>query len=66
MKGAKADPSVTTINRPNKTSVTTMGPSHHFFRILKKPQRSLRTAILPIVNPLLIQLKFFLPIGVPL
>src|SRR5690348_5037936 len=33
MKGARAEPSVSTITRLRKTRTTMMGPSHHFFLV---------------------------------
>jgi hypothetical protein len=32
MNGARADPSVRTMKRPNSTRAAIIGPSHHFFR----------------------------------
>ena len=38
MKGATADDSDKRMRAPNKTMVTTIGVSHHFFRVLRNPQ----------------------------
>jgi hypothetical protein len=40
MNGATAEPSETTINKLSNTRNPTMGVSHHFFRVLRKPQIS--------------------------
>src|SRR5262249_14821458 len=40
MKGATAEPWVSTTRAPNSTSTSTMGPSHHFLRTRKKSQSS--------------------------
>lgn len=40
MKGASADPCVSTINPPSNTRKTMIGSSHHFLRIFKNCQSS--------------------------
>ena len=42
MNGAKADPSVRMIRAPSRTSRMMIGVSHHFLRVLKNAQNSLR------------------------
>lgn len=49
MKGAMADPEVSTISTPNNKSTMMTGVSQNFFRTLKKAQRSLRNSIINIV-----------------
>lgn len=41
MKGANALPCVATSSSPSNNSITTMGPSHHFFRTFMKAHNSL-------------------------
>ena len=40
MNGATADPSVSTISTESRSIVTTIGPSHHFFRTFMNDQSS--------------------------
>jgi hypothetical protein len=54
MNGAKADPSVKTIKKPNSNKNTTIGASHHFLRTFRKDQSSLTIAILLITYLLII------------
>lgn len=45
MNGASALPSVNTMSRPKRTSIITIGNNHHFLRVFKNPQNSLRMLI---------------------
>ena len=40
MKGAMAEPSVSTMINPNSSRKTTIGPNHHFLRTFRKSQNS--------------------------
>src|SRR4030095_14694089 len=42
MNGAPAEPCVNTTSRPSSASISTMGPSHHFFRTRMKAHNSPR------------------------
>lgn len=49
MKGAKADPSVSTMRVPKRSKKIIMGASHHFLRIRKKSHNSFSIASFAIV-----------------
>lgn len=42
MKGAIAEPEVSTIKMPNKRRMIMMGSSQYFFLVLKKPHKSFK------------------------
>jgi hypothetical protein len=45
MKGAIAEPEVSTIKMPNKRRMIMMGSSQYFFLVLKKPHKSFKKCI---------------------
>ena len=46
INGAKAELSVKTIKNPSNSKTTKMGPSHHFFLILRKSHNSFSIDVL--------------------
>jgi hypothetical protein len=45
MKGAIAEPEVSTIKMPNKRRMIMMGSSQYFFLVLKKPHKSFKNCM---------------------